>query len=55
MERLDQLKKKQEERSQMNIMMDACEKMRMRKEADRQKEKEEDVQIQKAYIEILEK
>jgi hypothetical protein len=39
----------------MHSMMQACEQMKHRKYADWEREKEEDVAIQQAYIKIQEK
>ena len=45
MERLEQMKKKMEEKMQMKDMMRACELLKNRKELDWKREKDEDVAI----------
>jgi hypothetical protein len=49
------LKKKQEEKDQMKNMIKAGEYLKTRKEQEWKREKDEDIAIQQAYIEILEK
>jgi len=55
MERLEQMKKKQEERSMMHTLLLENNKAKAKREDIKQKDKEEDVLIQKAYIELLDK
>ena len=55
MERLEQMKKKHEERSMMSHLLTENNKCKAKREEEKLKEKEQDVAIQKAYIEMLDK
>lgn len=55
MERLEQMKKKQEERSMMTYLLDENTKAKAKWEMEKVKGKEEDVAIQQAYIQLLDK
>lgn len=55
MERLEQMKKKHEERSMMSQLLTDNSVAKQKRENQRQKEKEEDVAIQHAYIQMLDK